>query len=70
MKKIQNKIVYLSKQILQNEHQNKIFVKKLNFKNKKNKNKNMKDYKYYNIIKKYLKDYNFQIKKIKYIIWI
>ena len=70
MKKIQNKIVYLSKQILQNEHQNKIFVKKLNFKNKKNKNKNMKDYKYYNIIKKYLKDYNFQNKKIKYIIWI
>ena len=65
MKKIQNKIVYLYKQILQNEHQNKIFVKKLNFKNK-----NMNDYKYYNIIKKYLKDYNFQIKKIKYIIWI
>ena len=70
MKKIQNKIVYLSKQILQNEHQNKIFLKKLNFKNKKNKNKNMKDYKYYNIINKYLKDYNFQNKKIKYIIWI
>ena len=70
MKKIQNKIVYLYKQILQNEHQNKIFVKKLNFKNKKNKNKNMKDYKYYNIIKKYLKDYNFQMNKIKYIIQI
>ena len=30
----------------------------------------MKDYKYYNIINKYLKDYNFQNKKIKYIIWI
>ena len=70
MKKIQNKIVYLYKQILQNEHQNKIFHFLLNFKNKKNKNKNMKDYKYYNIIKKYLKDYNFQMNKIKYIIQI
>ena len=47
MKKIQNKIVFLLKQILQNEIQNKIFIKKLNLRIKKLKNKNMKEYKYY-----------------------
>ena len=46
MKNIQNKIVFLLKQILQNEIQNKIFLKKLRFQIKKIKNlknKNMKD---------------------------
>ena len=50
MKKIQNKIVFLFKQILQNEIQNKIFIRKLRFfikKMKNLKNKNMKDNKYY-----------------------
>ena len=50
MKKIQNKIVFLFKQILQNEIQNKIFIKKLRFfikKMKNLKNKNMKDNIYY-----------------------
>ena len=50
MKKIQNKIVFLLKQILQNEIQNKIFFNfqlNKNLKNKKMKIKNMKEYKYY-----------------------
>ena len=34
------------------------------------KNKNMMEYKFYRLINKYLKDYNFWDEKIKYIIWI
>ena len=70
MKKIQNKIVFLLKQILQNEIQNKIFYNLRILRIKKMKNKNMKDNKYYRYVNKYLKDYNFQNKNIKYIIWI
>ena len=52
MKKIQNKIVFLFKQILQNEIQNKIFYNLRILKNKKMKNKNMKDNKYYRYVNK------------------